>query len=183
MKRPLNIRFIVIASVIGTLAILVGAGVRAYYLSVFDLKNAKIHADEAFQGKPVIARISCVGFWQENLPAGTGFKLYMESSNGKVIDPLGYNCVAVKTSDGRRYELIEPFDYLKARAYGDDATEFISISNNTNSMIEKRASIQDRIKSFSDNHYPQAAKILKLRLVSSLDELDTLLSELGFKKQ
>ena len=180
MNKRLDIRFILIASGVGALLLLVGLGGRAYYLRATGLKQARVHAEAAFQGQEVKTSISCVGFWERQLPSGNAFKVYTETSNGWGIEPADFTYVAVNTSDGRRYERIGRFHYAEARAFGDPANKLMPSWEEAKSDEEKAAAVQDRAWAWS-NH-PRVARILQLRLVNSLDELDTVLTDLGFTK-
>ena len=55
--------------------------------------------------------------------------------------------------------------------------------NSAQTKEEEVEAIQERIKTWSESSSPRAAKILRLRLVKSFDELDSILTELGFTKQ
>jgi hypothetical protein len=173
MKKALDVRFILIAISVGVLLL----GARDICLRFTGLKRARAHANAAFQGEPVEADISCLGFWRQKLSPSDHFEVYMESSNGRGMF-FDWTYVAVKTSEERRYERIERFDYYKARAYGDTDKDFW---HNAKSRDEKASFLEQRLETFQ-NH-PEVTNIFRIRLVNSLAEFDTVLTKLGFTKQ
>jgi len=180
MTRPLNIKRILFA---GLLAVLVVGGAlagRDLYLRKTGLQRARAHAEAAFQGKQVTLSPSCIGFWRQELPEKQRFELYMETSNGMGM-AVDWTFVAVKTSQGRHYERVEPFEYAEARAYGDSNGEFIPARQDVNPPEGKTIAVQERMQAYSD--HPRVVKIFQLRLVNSLAELDSILTDLGFTRQ
>jgi len=180
MKRPLDVRFILIATSVGVFALGAGLAGRDFYLRTNGLKQARLHANAAFQGEHVETSISCVGFWRQELPSQQSFELYMQSSNGRGMF-VDWTYLAVKTSDNRQYEHVEQFDYVEARAYGDAAAEFLPLWREAKSQEERASAVQERIQACSQ--HPRVAKILQLRLVNGLAELESALADLGFTKQ
>jgi hypothetical protein len=181
MKRPLDLKFIVVATSAGVLLLLAGYAGRALYLRTTGIKGARAHANAAFQGEPVKTYISSVGFWRQELAGGKDFRVYMESSNGWGIEPADWTYIAVKTSDNKRYERVERFEYAEARAYGDAATEFMPMWKYAKSPEERAEAVQERCRAWSE--HPRVAQILRLRLVSSLGELGSTLADLGFTER
>jgi hypothetical protein len=180
MKRPLDARFILITTSVGVFLLCTVFAGRDVYLRSTGLKQARAHANAAFQGEHVKTDISCVGFWRQELPSHQWFELYMESSNGRGMF-VDWTYVAIKTSENRRYEHVEHFDYAEARAYGDAAAEFMPLWSEAKTQEERVNAVQERIQVWS--HHPRVADILKLRLVNNFAALDSVLAGLGFRKQ
>lgn len=174
LNRKLDVRFILVGTSIGVALLGIVFGGRDIYVKTVLLKRARAHANSAFQGEQVTTERSCVGFWRRDLSPKQQFEVYMESSNGRGAF-IGWNYVAVRTSEERRYELTEAFDYYKALAYGDSDQDFW---HHAKSGEDKTYDLERRLE--RNREHPEVTNVYRIRLVKSLSELDAVLTDLGF---